>query len=428
MLICARASHHSEGHPASVHHQVVPGLVRARLVARQPAHRARNIGGRAEPLARRPVVRVLGHRTRRLLHDLTRRDAVARDQLLGVVDGDLLGHVDGGGLGGAVCEVARARHHAVLRGDVDQLAAQARLCARLLPQELLDGNLRAEEVAERIDAVHALPLLQRGRGQLLRQAVRWVGQVQRGVVDEDVEPTPPTYRHRDSSRHVRTFGHVAAHEQDLAARACSSVLLRRRHAPFERRLPRVEADHAAPSGRRSEHDPPADPRRASRHGHHQARAAPLHRAALVPGRQTPLLRRRRCRRRRRQRDRQRQTSRQRWVDRRRRLCRRLRLEPCQVLSHRKRQRRRLEAKLFAHRLDAHPPGTQPVIGRESAHHVAGLGGLPAASGREELDTRAEPAAKLLEQRRLVGGVCEGLADEGCDKLAVRHAAADRELV
>jgi len=60
--------------------------------------------------------------------------------------------------------------------------------------------------------------------------------------------------------------------------------------------------------------------------------------------------------------------------------------------------------------------------------TAGLGGLPAASGREELDTRAEPAAKLLEQRRLVGGVCEGLADEGCDKLAVRHAAADRELV
>mmetsp|Transcript_11700 Transcript_11700/g.39056 ORF Transcript_11700/g.39056 Transcript_11700/m.39056 type:complete len:323 (-) Transcript_11700:142-1110(-) len=172
---------------------------------------------------------------------------------------------------------------------------------------------------------------------------------------------------------------------------------------------------------------PADPRRASRHGHHQARAAPLHRAAL-PDRQTPLLRRRRCRRRRRRRGRQRQISRLRRVDRRRRLCRRLLLEPCQVLSHRERQRRRLEAKLLAHRLDAHPPGTQPVIGRERAHHVAGLGGLPAASGRKELDTRAEPAAKLLEQRRLVGGVCEGLADERCDKLAVRHAAAERELV
>src|SRR5205807_3209289 len=143
----------------------IEGEIRARHEARPVAReRRRGLGdvlrsGGARPgraLARIFEPRRILRQTRRPRDDLARRDAVAHDEMLRIIDGDLSCDVDRPGFAHAVRQIARRGHDTLLGPQVDQ--ATPDLLPRLLSDHLLYRALAAVEHARQIDAHDLLPL------------------------------------------------------------------------------------------------------------------------------------------------------------------------------------------------------------------------------------------------------------------------------
>src|SRR5262249_31065812 len=131
--------------------------------------------------------------------DLPWRYAVARDELLCVIDGNLPRDIDGTRFAHSIRQVARAGHDALLRSEVDD--APPDLLARLLGDHLLYRALAAVEHARQIDAHDVLPL----RGLGLEQ--RGAG-VCRCVVHHDIKPAMAFNRRADQRVDVLPASYV----------------------------------------------------------------------------------------------------------------------------------------------------------------------------------------------------------------------------
>src|SRR5580698_8804967 len=157
----------SAGEPAAVDDEV-RARDEARPLARQERRGVGDILRSAEARPGRALL--LERESRRILrktagagHDLPRRDAVADDEVLGVVDRNLARDVDGPRLAHPIGQVPRTADDALLGAEVDQPPPDLGLW--LLADHLLDRALAAVEHAREVDAQHAFPLLRLGLKQ-----------------------------------------------------------------------------------------------------------------------------------------------------------------------------------------------------------------------------------------------------------------------
>src|SRR5438552_2579313 len=146
--------------------------------------------------------------------DFSGRNAVADNQMLGVVAGDLAGDIDRAGFADAVGCFARTRHDALLGAEVDDPAA--RLVPRFLTDHLLDGAFASVKHACEIDAHDLLPLR---LGCLEKRRSGGDG----GVVDHHVEATVTCYGRRDQPIDLIPLPNVDLLEESLAAGAADEL-------------------------------------------------------------------------------------------------------------------------------------------------------------------------------------------------------------
>jgi hypothetical protein len=150
------------------------------------------------------------------------RNAVADDQLRGVVAGDLAGDVNCAGFADAVGCFARTRHDALLGTEVDDPAAC--FVPRFLTNHLLDGAFASVKHACEIDAHDLLPLR--------------VGGIEEGgsggdcgVVDHYVEATETRYGSCDQSIDLIPLPNVDLLKETLTSGAVNQI--ERRLTAFE---------------------------------------------------------------------------------------------------------------------------------------------------------------------------------------------------
>ena len=181
-------------------------------------------------------------------HDLARRDAVADDEILRILDRDLLGQVDRSGLADTIRRIAPRRHDAVLRAQIDQ--ASPHFVLRLLREHLSNRALAPVEHAGQVDRHDPLPLLGARIGEG-RAGIRG------RIVDQDIEPAEASDRVRDQGVDILPASDVGLLEDRSAPRRIDDV--RRRIAALDRAAVDIRNDDARTFGREAHCDRAPDP-------------------------------------------------------------------------------------------------------------------------------------------------------------------------